>query len=282
MSKQKREKTQTNETLIKLPAYPFSARQLFGELRARLAEEHRCPMTYDRLAIMLGKARSTIHNWFEIYGQPQVLGFMCLMERLSPAERDDFIASHCRTLPTLGHPRLTHSPATIGKLLELLNQKTGVTIITGYSHTFVFTALGHAAGRADEKHPGAAGIDLHRPSDIVPVEGLNYIDGSLGPDHVRKSTVKIWPRILTSKTPRIFVNGVWSCVPEVRDDLLRAARHKHVILADAGEPDFAYLRKMGSKPIHVLKLSMAKNVSEGISIKWRRIKPQKPNKIVVS
>jgi hypothetical protein len=41
----------------------------------------------------------------------------------------------------------------------------------------VFTALAHAASRADGKLPAAAGIDLHRSNLFVPVESLIYIDG---------------------------------------------------------------------------------------------------------
>src|ERR1039458_9723299 len=53
----------------------------------------------------------------------------------------------------------------------------------------------------------------------------------------------------------VVFNGVWSAVPEVRDDLLRCARFKHVIIADQGTPDVRYLKAKASTPIHVLTLS---------------------------
>ena len=47
------------------PGYPFSARDIFGDLRSRLAAEHRHPMSFERLAKMLGRSKSTTYNWFE-------------------------------------------------------------------------------------------------------------------------------------------------------------------------------------------------------------------------
>jgi len=45
-------------------------------------------------------------------------------------------------------------------------------------------------------------------------------------------TQRMWPRVLTSGAPRLFFNRVWSSVPEVREDLLRCAGFKHVVIAE--------------------------------------------------
>ncbi|HUD46084.1 MAG TPA: hypothetical protein VMR33_04600, partial [Candidatus Baltobacteraceae bacterium] len=113
------------------PSYPFSARDIFGDLRSRLAAEHRRPLSFERLAKMLGRSKSTTYNWFDIFHHPHVLGFLCLLERLPPTERHSFIEAHCRAYPTLDDPHLAHAPGKTGKLLELLNQKGGLTLITG-------------------------------------------------------------------------------------------------------------------------------------------------------
>jgi len=207
-----------------------------------------------------------------------VLGFLCLLERLPPAERHSFIEAHCRAYSTLDDPRLAHAPGKTGQLLELLDQKAGLTIITGgtdFSRTFVFTALAYAASRADGKLPAVAGIDLHRSNLFVPVESLFYINGDLGSDHARRLTQRIWPRVLTSGAPRLFLNGVWSAVPEVRDDLLRCARFKHVIIAEQGMPDVRHLKAKVSTPIHVLTLSTAKSMAERILVNCRRVQRAK-------
>jgi hypothetical protein len=260
------------------PGYPFSARDIFGDLRSRLAAEHRHAMSFERLAKMLGRSKSTTYNWFDIFHHPQVLGFLCLLERLPPAERHSFIEAHCRAYPTLDDPRLAHAPGKTGKLIELLNQKAGLTILTGgtdSSRTFVFTALGHAATRAGGKLLSGAGIDLHLPTRFVPVESLVYIDEALGPNHARQLIQRIWPRVLTSAAPQLFFNGVWSAVPEVRDDLLRCARFKHVIIAEQASPDVRHLKAKVSTPIHVLMLSASKLVPEGILVACRRVKRTK-------
>ena len=260
------------------PGYPFSARDIFGDLRSRLAAEHRRPMSFERLAKMLGRSKSTTYNWFDIFHHPHVLGFLCLLERLPPAERQSFIEAHCRAYPTLDDPRLAHAPGKTAKLLELLDQKAGLTIITGgtdFSRAFVFTALAHAASRADGKLPAAAGIDLRRSNLFVPVESLIYINGDLGPDHARRLTQRIWPRVLTSGAPRLFFNRVWSSVPEVREDLLRCAGFKHVVIAEEWALDVGDLKTRVSTPIHVLTLSTAKSVPEGILVNCRRVQRAK-------
>ena len=86
---------------------------------------------------------------------------------------------------------------------------------------------------------------------------------------------RIWPRVLTSAAPQLFFNGVWSAVPEVRDDLLRCARFKHVIIAEQGMPDVRHLKAKVSTPIHVLTLSASKLVPEGILVACRRVKRAK-------
>ena len=54
---------------------------------------------------------------------------------------------------------------------------------------------------------------------------------------VRRLTQRIWPRVLTSGAPRLFFNRVWSSVPEVREDLLRCAGFKHIVIAEEGSSD---------------------------------------------
>jgi hypothetical protein len=273
MNKQTRKTKLPDDGFMTAPGYPFSARDIFGDLRSRLAAEHRRPMSFKRLAKMLGRSKSTTYNWFDIFHHPHVLGFLCLLERLPPAERHSFIEAHCRAYPTLDDPRLAQAPGKAAKLLELLNQKAGLTIITGgtdFSRAFVFTALANAASRADGKLPAAAGIDLHRSNLFVPVESLVYIAEDLGPDHARRLTQKIWPRVLTSGAPRLFFNRVWSSVPEVREDLLRCAGFKHVVIAEEGPSDVGDLKTRVSTPIHVLTLSTAQSVPKGILVNCRR------------
>ena len=64
----------------------------------------------------------------------------------------------------------------------------------------------------------------------------------------------------------MFLNRVWSSMPEVRDDLLRCAGFKHVVIAEEGALDMGDLKTRVSTPIHVLTLSASKSVPEGILV----------------
>jgi len=136
----------------------------------------------------------------------------------------------------------------------------------------VWVAMSRAVGASAV---GGAGINLHLPIRFVSVESLVYNDEALVPNHARQLIERIWPRVLTSAAPKLFFNGVWSAVPEVRDDLLRCARFKHVIIAEQGTPDVRYLKAKVSTPIHVLTLSASKLVLEGILVACRRVERAK-------
>lgn len=256
---------------IKAPAYPFTARDLFGDLRRRLSREHRFKITLDRLGQIMGQSISTTHHWFEVYPHPHVLGFMSLLERLSPSQRHAFIEGHCRVFPSLTQPRLAHSPARSAKLFALLTKKAGLSIVTGGTEAgriFLVTAFANTFTDVDEKHRSAGGIDLHFPSDVVPIGSIFYIDSARGLDHIRQVTRKIWPRLLTSRAPLLLFNRVWSSVPEVRNDVLRLSQYKHIILADEEMPSAADLKKT-RESVHLLTVSGSQHVSDGIRVNCR-------------
>jgi len=75
--------------------------------------------------------------------------------------------------------------------------------------------------------------------------------------------------------PRLFFNRVWSSVPEVREDLLRCAGFKQVVIAEEGPADVGDLKTRVSTPIHVLTLSTAQSVPERILVNCRRVQRAK-------
>jgi hypothetical protein len=263
--------------LIAAPAYPFSPRDLFLDLRSRLADEHGSPMQFDRLAQMIGKYKSTTHAWFETYHHPHILAFMLLLERLSPEQRGAFLENHCRTYPTLFHPRLAHNSENIFILRDLLARNKGLSILTGTpsARHFVFTALGHAAKLASKKVAAVAGIDLRRPTQFVPVENLVYIDHALAPNQIRRLTLEVWPSVLVSRARVLLLNRVWSAVPSVREDILRCASSKHVFIAEEDAPDWRRVRNTMRSPIHVVTLSSAPANSQRIRVRCRLLQSGK-------
>ncbi len=221
-------------------------------------------MHYEELGRLMGKSKSTAHFWFDVHRNQNLLGFMALLERLSPRQRQDYFDAHCRVNPTLQHPSLAHSPM----LCRLVKQRTGLTIVTGdpdSARTFVFTALGNACFGSNGGRATLAGIDLHCPRTFVPLLPLKYIDEALSRERIRQLVLKVWPRVLTSGAS-LLCNGVWSSVPETRVDLLRSTSLRHVILAEKWTSEIERLADSASSPVNVLTVSRGGRTSERIRI----------------
>jgi len=268
--------TKTTGASIRPPAYPWTGHQLLAALRAELAEEeHTDSMSFDRLAELAGTSKSTTHHRFALSDQPQVVNFLCWLERLSPGRRHAYVDAHCRIFPSLEHPLLAHAAAQTSRLRELLDQERGLTLVTGgtaYSRAFVVTALGHSCRRLAGRRRAAAGIDLHLCSSLVPVESLIYVDGTADVHLIRQVALKVWPRILTSPAGLFLFHGLWSVAPELRKDIIRCARHKHVVLAERTMSDLAGLENPVPAPLHVLTVSDGKGVSAAIGVTCRCFK----------
>lgn len=252
------EKTQrppaTNEALIRLPAYPYSGRELFGDLLHRLGRAFDPKLTVRRLSNLLGVPRSTVHYWLVAYPHPQVISFMGLLERLSPAEKHAFIDEHTRMLPAFGN--LVDSASSRPGLPVLLKKKSGVTLVGGpeVSRRCVLAAVGNYYQATETRRRNISGIDLHRPNDLVPVEGVFYIDAAVGMENARTTVNKIWSRLCTSKAPLVLFNGVWSALPERRVDIIRLSRTRHVLMADGKLPGPGDLNRVGGE-VHLLTAS---------------------------
>lgn len=271
-------KEQSDESLlIKSPGYPWTGPELFCELRTKLSEEHKDPMYFDRLGLLIGRSKSTAYHWFDRYNHPHVIALFCCLERLCPTQRQAFVETHCRTFPTLEDPRLVHAPTKAGKLWDLLRKDRGLTIITGgddSSRTFVVTAMGHSYSRQRSGSCRIAGLDLHRPDRFVPIETCTYIDGTAGFDRIRCLILKLWPRVITKSATLLLFNGVWP-LAELRQDILRRTARAHVVLASSEMPDIALLRCNVFSPLHVVSLAESKSVRGGIRVSCRHVRTWK-------
>jgi len=276
VNEQARKRNGSDET-IRPPAYPWTARQLFGELRGALSQALGEPMKFRRLGEIMGKPKSTAYHWFERHGHPEVLGFFCCLERLNFPDRHDFIDRHCRIFPTLDHAWLAHAPTRVHKLHGLLQKPRGLTIVTGgteFSRSFLVRALGHSNRNSSAKGNRLTGLDLIRPTRFVPLESCSYIDGCARLDKVRAAVMKVWPKILTHSATLVVLNGVWA-IPELREDILKLAARAHVLLATAEPPDLAILHRMAVAPVHFVSLSESKSIEGAIRVDCRQIRPLK-------
>lgn len=243
--------------LILSPAYPFTGPELLESLRSRVARELGYPVGLLELSEFMGRAKSTVHFWLSAYRHPHLLAFMALLERLSPSERRSFVESHCRPLPLLSDANLV---GETDMLRKLLTQPAGLTVIAGNTHrarTCVLTAFGHSWRRVQGQRSHPVGIAIHRPNEFVPLQGLRYIDERLTRCEVRDLVLSIWHRIMTSRTELLLANRLWSAVPEVRNDLLRAAKQRHVVLAEASAAGFAAFETRLPEPVYIVNLSQA-------------------------
>lgn len=267
-----------NKYIITTPGYPFAARELLQELRRLLSREFGRRMTYAELGKMIGRGRSTTHRWFDESAQRQLVALFCFLERLSPERRHAYIDAHCRVFATMAHPRLSYSPITTGRLMHLLELPTGLTFVVGGAETcrtFLVSALGHALRPGSGKQHSAAGIDLHRPDDFVPLPGVVYIDGALAAERTGEIAAEFVPKVLASSAPLLVFNGVWSLLTEWHREILQSTKHKKVIIAEAGIPSLAEVKKVTGAPINIVTVSATNRVPEGIRVNWRCIKRQK-------
>jgi hypothetical protein len=262
-----------SDVLYISPAYPYTARDFFRELRIKLSKERQEQMSYEYLSRIVGRPKSTVHQWFEIYSHPHIVSLMCLLEYLPPAQRHAFIDAHCRILPDLTHAWLAHSPSSVALIWDILNQKNGLTIVAGctdYERTFVTHAMGHAYRRLHRHSPTAAGIDFHAPVDFVPVDGFFYVNGTGNQNDVSQMARNVWVRLATSKARLLFLNGLWSSAVSLRKDVLRRASKCNIIVAEAGIPDSATLEH--DTPVRLLTLTVSKRFPGRIQIRHKRIR----------
>lgn len=244
-----------------------------ADLRTRLSAQLGEQMSFERLSQIIGKSKSTTHHWFNVFPQPHLLAFMGLLEQLSASERHSYIDSHCRIFPSFDHPWLAHSPANIDLLLDVTNQRKGLTIMTGgteLSRTFLIHAIGHSHRRTHRQSPGTVGLDLHKPEHFVPVLSFVYVDGNASRKHVLQIILKVWPRILTSSATHICLNGLWSLLPAIRHDIVRCAIKRHVVLAEAKIPNVKDLEM--AQPRRTLHISELEPFPGRIRIDLRRWK----------
>jgi hypothetical protein len=228
----------TYHPTIAPPAYPFRGPELFCDLRRRLSHGRSGLIPYQELGQMIGKSKSTTHHWFAIFHQPQVLTFMCLLERLDAKERGEYIEKHCRIFPSLKHHRLNGNPSLARKLRKVLGRKTGLTCIVGgtaIDRSFVIAALGHEACAGNGSPP--AGFSMCRPDEFVPVESVIYIEPFVAPSVLRNIIEESWPRMVTSTAGMLILDRVWAGVKRRQEQLLHISLTKHCIIAEEVTPD---------------------------------------------
>jgi hypothetical protein len=258
--------------IVSPPAFPTPGNRIFDRIGTALSASRGYPLRNIDLARLIGQSESTTSHWFGIGPQPHVVSCFCLLEQLLPVERYRLVDALCRELPLIDHPRLRHNPAAVTSLRHLLAQNTGLTLIIGGTdeqRTFLLAALGQSFCRNDRLHRTAAGIDLHEPDWFSPVETMLYFRGPAEPPKVREAVRRTWPQVMNTDQPLILLNGIWSALPELRNDVLSLATRRHVIVA---EQQIAVPRSTLEKehPRHTLLISTPRENSNWIAVQTTR------------
>jgi len=251
------------------PAYPFTAKTFFADLHRQLELERKRIVTFKEIARILGRSKSTAHYWFEIYDHPQIRALMLLLESLSPGNRLDFVEAHCRA-----KPRLSESIVNRDVVNQLVEKPAGLTIVTGgsdWARTRIVTALGHDWSSLHWRRTPPTGIDLHRPTDFVPVPMVRYLDPAIKRDQIRTLSLSVLPRLVTSRSRLLLFNGVWSRVPEIHQNLLRSAAIKHIVLAEAIVPPPQELATTSALAIDVLTVEVNDSRKAAARVEWQRV-----------
>jgi hypothetical protein len=187
------------------------------------------------LARLMGQGETTASSWLGGFHHPHLVSWCCLLEQLTPAERQRFSSRICRELPTLEHDWIQHDPLTVGSLRNLLEKERGLTLITGPTasrRTFLVTAMGRSFTRVAAGHPEPAGIDIHQPIRFVPLPSVHYLRNPLSKEQGRKAVRALWLEVKNAPGRLALFNGVWHLVPELRSELVALAESLHVIIAD--------------------------------------------------
>lgn len=222
--------------VLHAPAFPLNGGALLQRLTAAVAAARGFPLSGVEVATITGQPETTISYWRRSQELPHLVAWCCLLEQLPAKDRHRFVDGLCRELPSLEHPWLAHDPVAATRLAALLARRRGITLVSGgdaRQRTFLLAALGHTSTRLHPRHRPPSGMDAEEPTWFVPLPSIHYLRSSLLPEQARRLVTNLWPAIRDSDAHLVLLNGVWSMVPELREDILQHATRSHVVLADA-------------------------------------------------
>jgi hypothetical protein len=227
--------TLTNQRIVLQGARPERVLLLMRTIKAELEGFQGRTLSFEELASYTGEAASTLFDKLHRPHQPQVESVIRLLERLPEENRSRLLESVCRCYPTLCHPRIAHDPVQVSNMKSLLRQRTGFTVLQGRAagdRAFVFTALGHENDRFGPERRTVGGIDIGRPDWFVEVTGLTYTGDILAKDQLAEAIRQAWTELSAVDDCLVLLNGVWSQVPDLRQQIIQRATNCHVVVAD--------------------------------------------------
>jgi hypothetical protein len=226
-----------SEIWLKPPAYPKLANEVIRQLKQLMDEAERPvgqALTQKEFGRLVGVPRSTIHDWYHGRLVEPIMHFLCAIERLSETQRAGLFRKLCRDCPRLQHARLAHDPQAVNSLRGLMARPAGLICIIGAAEeqrTFLATALGNSVGQLMPERT-VSGIDVHQPTDFVPVPGVRYLRNATTAE-CKNVIRQLWEELRSEPTDVVILNGIWNLMPEIRRGVFELAKERSVIVADA-------------------------------------------------
>ena len=228
--------------------------------------------TLDRksFASYCGIGETAFSNW-TVGGTEltQLEAVLRLFERIPHDSRVCLLDGLLRVYPTLDAPALAHDPLAVDRLRRLSQRDCGLTLIQGkdFSRSFLSGALGHTACRLGSSIRPIAGFDVHSEAAIVPVPGVTYLDYPQTIGDLRERVRAHWPPNGGRRV--LLLNGIFSALPELQNQIFAASEKRHVILADETTFDPSSIRQsMGESKARVTILSVADLPDDRIEVRF--------------
>ncbi len=223
-------------------------------------------VSFEDLEQLSGRSAGTIASWMEGTRMQQLEFLFALLERVPPRLRHDLLDAACRTHPTLQHPRLAHDPIAVSRLEDLLERRTGLSVIHGapeHARAFLLNALGNSTREVNFGQQPVVGIEIHRVASWAPALGILHISPHT---EMRQQLQRAYSKIKQSVDgSMILLGGVWSRIPEVHSEIRSLSTRCHVIVADEFlKPEDLVRRVPG--PVKIITIAPAREQLEWIRV----------------
>jgi hypothetical protein len=216
------------------PAYPSDDRKIIKTLKAAIDRTELgsgAELEQKRFGEFLGLPKSTLNDWMHGRLVDQIERFVCGLERLDDTERIRLLRQICRPCPRLTDAWFSWDQGAVTGLKATGRQLCGLTFVSGpidTLRTYLVTAIANSAAGTMR----ACGLDVHDPKTFVPIPGVFYLRKLCSRDDLQKIIHAVWTSCQGCDSPLVVLNGVWNVAPELQAEIVAAAKHKHVMVAD--------------------------------------------------
>jgi transcriptional regulator with XRE-family HTH domain len=196
------------------------------------------PISQKEMSQHLGLSEPALSDWMSRNAElKQIEVLLRLFEMVGIALWLPELSRRLLVTPTLEDPELAYNPVAISRLRAILRERSGLTFVLGpdeSARAWVFAALGHACAGLDPHVGRVVGMDILRPDWFRAIPGVVYLSHDDPGDQMtlRQKVEKYWSALGFNEAQVVLVNGLWSSLPEKRQELVAFATTKQIFVAD--------------------------------------------------